>query len=331
MKYFYLILILYIGLITGCNSTDTLFPKEEILLPELMPLQGITDPLRIDIKHPFLIFQNSSKLKDSIFHIYDLTNNELKCAFGVRGEGPNEFVLPWLVQTYLPDLIIENEHSFYKFYIDEKGQPILKGSVDPQYINYVHEAAFINDSLFVIDAQYTGPYIHLCSMLDESPKKSWKYRDPNMIDYYADPNMGNVYANDNRIVFCYGYKKQIDFMDTEFNLIKRVKFKYTEPLISTSTANPGEDKMSYIYAYLGKRYLYALFLGMTWNQHDANSSCGTCLEVYDLDGNPIIKYLLKGRRPVYFAVDEDTFTLYGAGYKGDPEDNLLVYKLKGLS
>lgn len=80
----------------------------------------------------------------------------MKCIFGVRGEGPNEFALPWLVQTYLPDLTIENEHSFYKFHIDEKGQPILKGSIEPQYINHVHEAAFINDSLFVIDAQYTG-------------------------------------------------------------------------------------------------------------------------------------------------------------------------------
>jgi negative regulator of replication initiation len=53
--------------------------------------------------------------------------------------------------------------------------------------------------------------------------------------------------------------------------------------------------------------------------------------VYDLDGKPIIKYYLNGRRPVYFAVDEETFTLYGAGEDGDPEDNLLVYKLKGLS
>lgn len=168
-------------------------------------------------------------------------------------------------------------------------------------------------------------------MQDESPEKSWKYRDPDMIDYYADPNMGNVYANESRIVFCYGYKKQIDFMDTEFNLIKRVKFEYTDPVISTSTAMPGEDKRSYVNSYIGKHYLYALFFGMTWNEYESNSTCGTFLEVFDLDGNPVIRYQLKGRRPVYFAVDEETFSLYGVGDKGDPEDNLLVYKLKGLS
>lgn len=38
----------------------------------------------------------------------------------------------------------------------------------------------------------------------------------------------------------------------------------------------------------------------------------------------IVSYLLD------FAVDEETFTLYGAGEDGIPEDHLLVYKLKGL-
>lgn len=330
MKYFYLIPILFLGLITSCHSSpDTQFPKEETLAPELMPLQGITNPLKIDIKHPFLILQNSSKLKDSLFHVYDLTTNELKCVFGTIGEGPKEFTLPWLVQTYLPDLIIEDNHSFHKFNIDPKGQVTLKGSIEPQYINRVSDAAFINDSLFVTDAQYTGPYIHLCSMQDEAPKKSWKYRNPDIMDYYIDPNKGEVYANDSRIVFCYGYKKQIDFMDTEFNLIKSVKFKYTEP--ADIATKPGEDKVSYVYSYLGKRYLYTIFFGTTWNEHVANSTCGTSLEVFDLDGNPIIKYLLKGRLPVYFAVDEEAFTLYGVGDNCNPEDNLLVYKLKGLS
>lgn len=308
------------------------FPKEEVLEPELMSLQGVTDPMRVDVKHPFLILQNTSKMNDSIFHIYDLTTGRLKYAFGVRGEGPGEFSYPWLIQSSLSDFVIENEHSFHYFNIDNDGQPHLKNVVEPKYINNVNEAVFISDSLFVIDAQYTGPYIYLCSLTDERPKESWKYRNPNMMDYYADPNMGNVYANDRRVVFCYGYKKQIDFMDTKLNLIKSVKYSYnSEPVIAPASSKPGEDKRSYVNSYLGKRYLYALFFGTTWNEYEKNLTCNTQLEVYDLDGNPVIKYLLKGRRPVYFAVDEETFTLYGAGDKGNPEDNLLVYKLKGLS
>ena len=55
------------------------------------------------------------------------------------------------------------------------------------------------------------------------------------------------------------------------------------------------------------------------------------MEVFDLDGNPVARYHLDGKSPTYFAVDEKTYTLYGATEDGVPEDNLLVYKLKGLS
>lgn len=317
------------SLIAACSSVDPQFPREETLAPELMPLQSITSPIRVEVKYPFLILQNW-KQRDSLFHIYDLTSYELKSAFGVEGEGPDEFILPWLIQTKFSDFIIADKHSFHRFGIDEEGQPIFKGAEEPKYIHSINEAAFINDSLFVVDAQYTGPNLHLLTIQDELPKKSLKYRNPDMIDYYADPDMGNTYANESRIVFCYGYKKQIDFMDTEFNLIKRVKFKYANPVISISSETQGDDKMSYVYSYLGKRYLYALFFGTSWNKYRANSTHGTFLEVFDLDGNPVARYLLNGRRPVYFAVDEETFTLYGAGEDGDPEDSLLMYKLKGL-
>ncbi|WP_262497810.1 TolB-like 6-bladed beta-propeller domain-containing protein [Parabacteroides pacaensis] len=296
-----------------------------------MPLQGLTNPIRVEVKHPFLILQNM-KQRDSIFHIYDLTSHTLKCAFGIMGEGPKDLVAPWLFQTQFSDFLISDlgKNFIYRFEIDEEGQPVLKSTKQPGYIEGVNEAAFINDSLFVVDARYTAPSLYLFALQDELPKKTWKYRNPDMVDYIADPNMGSVYANENRIVFCYGYKKQIDFMDIDFNLIKRVKFKFANPTIINSK-NQGDVKISYVYSYLGKRYLYALFFGTSWNENRANSTRGTFLEVFDLDGNPIVRYHLEGRRPVYFAVDEETFTLYGAGEDGDPEDNLLVYKLKGLS
>ena len=72
-------------------------------------------------------------------------------------------------------------------------------------------------------------------------------------------------------------------------------------------------------------------LGTSWNENRANSTCGTILEVFDLNGNPKAKYHLKGRRPVYFAVDEENSVLYGAGENGEPEDHLIVYHLNALS
>lgn len=319
-----------LSVITSCTSVNEItFPKEETLKANTMPLYGLTYPFRIEAKHPFLIVQNMPTLNDSLFHIYDLTNGELKSVFGNIGQGPKEFTLPWIVHSCLPQLVVLDEHRFYKYSIKKEGEVSLDNIIDPLYVNDLIYASFINDSLFIVDAEYTGPYLHLCSMKNEIPQKSWKYRNPNIMDYYMDFNKGQGYANEKRIIFCYKVKKQIDFMDTEFNLIKRVKFNdYDEP--AAIGVAPGEDKESYIYAYLGKKYLYALFMGTTWTEHDKRLSCGYSLEVYDLDGNPIARYKLEGRRPVYYAVDEETFTLYGAGYRGVPEDSLLVYKLNGL-
>ena len=117
MKRIYFLLALCLGLLAGCKPTDPqTFRIEKVLTPELMPLQGLTNPFRLEIKHPYLIVQNSDNLKDSIFHIYDVRNNELKCVFGSIGQGPKEYVMPWLLNNHFPEFIINNNsNTFQKF------------------------------------------------------------------------------------------------------------------------------------------------------------------------------------------------------------------------
>lgn len=332
MKILPFILISCYGLLIACNPQDAIFPHEEILVQELMPLQGITNPMKVEVKYPYLILQNS-EMHDSIFHIYDLTTHKLKSVFGTKGQGPDEWVSPLLFQTSLPDLLIGDfsKNKIYRFNINKEGDPIFKEAKRLGYENALYDAAFINDSLFIVDPKYMlVPSLYLLAQNDSLPRKIWTYRNPDIIDYMLDPDMGNVYANKDRIIFCYGYKKQIDFMDTNFNLIKRTKFKYDSPSYITGD-NYGDIKVSYVYSYLGEHYLYALFFGTSWKDNRANATHGTFIEVFDLNGNPVIRYHLEGKRPVNFAIDEVTFTLYGTTEDGDPEDNLLIYNLKGLS
>lgn len=331
MRIYPFILILYCSLVVACSSAEYDFPREEVLVQGVIPLQGITNPINVEVKYPFLIFQNI-KQRDSLFHIYDLTNYELKSVFGVEGEGPDEFIVPELFQTQLSGFLIGDfgKNQVFRFGINNEGQPILKDAKKLGYDNALFDATFINDSLYIADPKYMlVPSLYLLAWQDTLPKKIWTYRNSDIKDYSLDPDMGNVYANESRIVFCYGYKKQIDFMDTSFNLIKRVKFEFDT--FDTNNLASGDEKIAYAYGYLGKRYLYASFFGTSWNENRANSSCGTFLEVFDLDGNPVVRYHLEGKRPVSFAVDEDNFILYGAIEDGEPEDHLLMYKLKGLS
>lgn len=331
MRIYSLMLVLCCGLIVACSSTGPDFPREETLVQELMPLQGITNPWKVEVKPPYLIIQNV-KRRDSIFHIYDLTSRELKSTFGVEGQGPDEFVSSYLFQGPLSDFLIGDfgKNQIARFGIDKEGQPVFKDAKTFGYDNALYDAAFINDSLYIADPKYMlVPSLYMLAVKDSLPRKIWTYRSPDIMDYSLDPDMGNVYANESRIVFCYGYKKQIDFMDINFNLIKRVTFDFDASDVSVLASE--NAKVSYAYGHLGKRYLYALFFGTSWKEHNANNTRGTILEVFDLDGNPVIRYHLDGKRPVQFAVDEETFTLYGSIEDGDPEDNLLVYKLKGLS
>ena len=344
MKISFLILILYCCLLTACNLREPKFPFEETLIQEFMPLQGVTNPFMVEIKHPFLIILNNVR-SDSIFHIYDLTNNELKSVFGVKGQSisetstpwkfiPDEFFLPVLYKTQLSDVFIGDEirRLIYRFGISEDGLPVFKET--KRYndtIDNMFEAAFINDSLFVLDAQYQSPSLYILSLNEESPRKVKQYRNPKIKDHYADPDMGRVYANEGRIALCYGWKKQIDFMDTDFKLIKRIKFKFDDP-VEMTTENQGDIKASYVYGYFGKRYFYIIFFGTSWKEH-RSSYRGTSLEVYDLDGNPVARYQFDGISPSRFVVDEATFILYGVidMDKEGPKDHLLVYRLKGLS
>lgn len=104
-------------------------------------LQGLTNAFRLEIKHPYLIVQNSDNLKDSIFHIYDVRNNELKCAFGSIGQGPKEYVMPWLLNNHLPEFIIaNNSNTFQKFSIDKDGQATMKEKVTPAFQMALSEA-----------------------------------------------------------------------------------------------------------------------------------------------------------------------------------------------
>ena len=332
MRFYHYISLLFCCLASACSSSDTYFPREETLTQELMPLQGITYPMRIEVKHPFLIIQNLNQ-SDSLFHVYDLTNNELRNAFGSIGQGPGEFAFPQLFQSQLSDILIGDlpKNMVYRFDINGNVNPMLLSAKKATNRSFIIDAAIINDSLYCVDGRFLGPSLYLLNMNDESPSKSRQYRNSDL-KYYADPDMGEVYAHEGRIVLCYGYKKQIDFMDIDLNLIKRVGFEFIPTAnINYENAMENEVKISYYTSYLGKRYLYALYLGTSLKELKGKSYQGTFLEVFDLEGNPIVRYRLNGIAPVYFAVDEETFTLYGAGEDGEPEDYLLVYKLKGLS
>ena len=105
MNKLYVIVILCLLIMAGCCSKTIKFPHETSLDQQLMSLQGITNPIRVDIKYPYLILQNM-KRQDSLFHVYNLSDQKLVCAFGTKGQGPKEYAAPWLFQTQTSNVLI---------------------------------------------------------------------------------------------------------------------------------------------------------------------------------------------------------------------------------
>lgn len=313
----------------SCKPTeqDPTFPITGSISQELMQLEGITTPEVVEIKSPYLIVENM-KQSDSLFHIYDLRDGKLKYAFGQKGVGPGEFTAHWLKHSLSDYLTIINDRTLFYYNINKDGMATLNFTKSPQCIESIFDIAFINDSTFVVDAQYMAPDLHIYQMQDEIPKNSFKYRNSNIMDPFMDINKARVYANEKRIILIYEYKKEIDFMDTEFNLIKKVKFNY--PVPDNSLLGEEDCNSTYTYGYVGKQYFYVNYFGTSWKKHREKDTCGTYIEIYDFDGNPVARYLLNGKRPINFVVDERTFTLYGCPEDNYPEDNLLVYQLKGI-
>ena len=136
---------------------------------------------------------------------------------------------------------------------------------------------------------------------------------------YFYSNRGIIAANDSFVVYPYIYKKQIDiYAVKDFKLVKRINDGKHYPEI---IANDIEDiTYHYLNVYAGKKYFYALYVG---HKEDDNF-LGRTLEVYDYEGNPIIKYTFD-IIPFYFVVDEENGYIYATN--AHYEDYLLRYKL----
>ena len=176
----------------------------------------------------------------------------------------------------------------------------------------------INDSLFIY---YSSNQLAITKYdlknQTELDKIKLEKDDDNESYFYS--NRGIIAANDSFVVYPYIYKKQIDiYAVKDFKLVKRINDGKHYPEI---IANDIEDiTYHYLNVYAGKKYFYALYVG---HKEDDNF-LGRTLEVYDYEGNPIIKYTFD-IIPFYFVVDEENGYIYATN--AHYEDYLLRYKL----
>lgn len=323
MKYNLIYTFLFVWVFTACSEPRvkmTEFPEHKKLVAEKIVVNEIFSADFVTQSGDYFII--SSSTTDSTLFFYETPSLTFKNASGVKGSGPNEIqTFPMFCHTlddeylyirgYSPLSIkkIKLGHDAHLSFVDEYA---LDGYDEYNFMNLIKDSLFIyyNSNRLAITKYDLKNKVEL-------DKIEMEKDDHGESSYYS--NRGFISANDSFVVYPYLYKKQIDiYAVNDFKLVKRINDGKRYPKVSIN--DRGNVTYHYFNVYAGKKYFYALYVGHKEDDHFFDRS----LEVYDYEGNPIIKYTFD-IVPFYFVVDEKNGYIYATNT--NYEEYLLRYKL----
>jgi hypothetical protein len=334
MKNNTLLLLMVLFFFQACkkdNQTNTFsFPKEiklvvkkEIKFDKIGPL---INPSDLYIKNDFL-FISSSKT-DSILYIYSLPELKYVNSYGRHGAGPNEFGECFSFCMSSDSLIYfkgySNPMQISSHKVDKNGLPVIQQKYKIKNAVLTNFTSVLTDSIFMyfdID-QLTIKQLSIKNgkIIRELKMPKDDHKEP---FFYS--NQGVLASNGRSIVYTYSYKKQIDIYDVNLSLKKSVVWDHKQ--IKPTIGDFNNTVHEYLNIYAGQKYFYVLYSGMSDASNSKTPQKNYSLEVYDYNGNPVVKYALE-KIPVSFTVDEKRGLLYGFDYRN--EGIFYVYEMTGL-
>ena len=334
MKYTALLLLLVLFFFTACkkdNRTNTFSFPQEIKLAVQKELKfdaigPLINPSDLYIKNDYLFISSSNT--DSILYIYSLPDFKYVNSYGRLGAGPEEFSGCFTFCKSSDNFIYfkgySNPMQICSYKVDKNSKPIvqkkykLKNATLTNFVTILHDSIYLYfdlDELIIKQVNiYNGKKIRELKLQKDDHKEP-----------YFFSNQGVLASNGNSIVYTYSYKKQIDIYDINLSLKKSIVWDYKQ--IKPTVYDFDNNVHHYLNVYAGEKYFYALYSGMSEKSNSKTPQKNYSLEVYDYDGNPVIKYALE-KIPVSFTVDEKRGLLYGFDYRN--EGVFYVYEMKRL-
>jgi hypothetical protein len=300
------------------------FPVTENLKAELILVNEILQPTFVTFHKAGFFFVANYNTEEKV-HVYTLPDLKHYTSFGQKGQGPDDFqAFPMFCNSMSESLYIwgYNAISIRRFVCDS----IIRTVEEFRLANYeaYNQMHIVKDSILIYNLS-DDLIIKKIKLKDgkEIDRIELKKDDHNEPYYYS--NNGILAANDQYIAYAYRYKKQIDIYDiATMKLTTRLigEYKFKMPEVN------GSNKIYYINIVAGKNYFYALTAVDDNKYMDSNNTTiNRALEVYDYDGNPVVKYSFD-ISPLLFIVDEENNHIYG--YDGKYEDYFLKYGTSGL-
>lgn len=334
MKNNTLLLLLALFFFSACkneNRTNTFsFPREiklavkkEIKLDEIGPIMNPSD---LYIKNDYLFI--SSLKTDTILYIYSLPNIEYVNSYGRPGAGPDEFGGCFSFCKSSDKFIYfkgySNPMQIGSYRVDKNGAPIVQKKYKLKNAALSNFGSILDDSTYLY-FDVNQLIIQKVNLSTGKKIKDVKLEKDDHRESFFYSNQGVLASNGHSIIYTYSYKKQIDIYDVNLSLEKSIvwDYKHIKPIVGDFENNIDH----YLNVYAGEKYFYAMYSGMSGKSNSKTPQKNYSLEVYDYNGNPVIKYTLE-KIPVSFIVDEKRGLLYGFDYRN--EGIFYVYEMIGL-
>ena len=312
-------------LLLSCNGVEqeyeTLYPvfsKNRTIVRDSYAEKKIEQVMRPDfisrIGNKILVLSSAA---DTIVHVYGLDMSYIG-KWGPKGSGPDEisnFAMFCKGDSEEGDLYLWgfSPVGIRKFRGNGDTSFVKSGDIGLPYYDTFNYMSLSGDSAFYyfdIDKLLIKK-INLNSLKEEDIELEAD-SDNRSSAYYT--NRGTMDTNADYLVYAYMYKNQIDIYD-------KIGLQLKTKLI---TEGKGADmerydlRRYYVNVVVTDKYIYAYKLDEQ-KRH--------LLEIYDLEGNAVLKNILEKPVPLY-AVDESNKSIIGFNY--DDEDFSFLYRFPEL-
>jgi hypothetical protein len=298
--------------------TDAAFGETINLTGKPLNIRENIKPEQLFVKGDFLITNNQRK--DSVFMIFEIPSMKCVAAFGVRGNGPDEFGFPRIVETAEDSIL---------FYIYEmNNEKVYKVSLKHLYPEYYitlskksrsfdeKQIVFINNkTAYYSSTASKGKMIYYFNKDSIPQEKSIEDLTIPGIKGSWTTLIGDFGINSNygRIAYAYKYFKRLRIIDIqsmkERNIIFEAK-NLEKGLNDIATLEP-TNITHYWGMSANNGYFWMLYSGRTpvdVQRDNRNKKKYIFVEKFDWNGDPVKRYKLDDWG--YFCVDKNNKTLY---------------------
>ncbi|MDH6312790.1 hypothetical protein M2137_001565 [Parabacteroides sp. PFB2-10] len=302
-----------------------------------------TEPFKVSepemlVKDDYFLMQNLNVSGENpgMYMLFRLPDFQYITSFGIRGNGPNEFLYPHIFPTGKEDaLSYVYESSRKELYEANFAGELTSVGVEFEKVpkavrSDIYGFATDDDTYYYTEIVPRGRAFFRAKMVGDSLQTEQLYN----ISFSEKHKSWSAYIGDflahpegKRLVYAYKYFKRILFYDTETGVTKAVDFNKEGVVAANDIVTLGPDNVTFYWgASCSADYIYLTYSGRTPIQVTKENSEGDgyiFVEQFDWHGNPVRKYKLDHWGPT--VVDEKNQRIYQLSYLYD--DPLFVYKL----